>query len=416
MTNYRNYIERHITEINIKRQVAESGNLNEKVKKVAVILCGSRNGSSLLKTVVSKSKDLAYLAGEEEPYFILSRNGFPYNSDSDAIKRVHNKQHLLNCIFDELGVNPNGSKPTVKQIKKDWWNRMFLQTPYSEKFKEMGDILTEEMFNHLYENVDFNWEEVNQVFLNKFFKGKQDFGYYDVVNENTPFILDEVDRFKIEETPYVIPGWKYQVTENDFENKWLFFKTPQDCYRIGIFEELFPNAEIKYIHLSRGFAQAVNGLMDGWLSETGFFAHNMEIVGERLNIPGYTDVVKGGDRWWNFDLPENWREFKDKSLDEVCLNQWYSAHKSIIDSGVDALRIKFEDFLEDGQGTLDKITEYLDIDRIKVKKLPVVMATSAPSDYRWHKRKDIIMKLSEREDVKEMMKNLNYSMNPDTWI
>jgi hypothetical protein len=44
------------------------------------------------------------------------------------------------------------------------------------------------------------------------------------------------------------------------------------------------------------------------------------------------------------------------------------------------------------------------------------MATSAPSDYRWHKRKDIIMKLSERDDVKEMMQKLNYSMNPETWI
>jgi hypothetical protein len=416
MTDYRNYIERHIDEINMKRCVTDSGNLNEKVKKVAVILCGSRNGSSLLKTVVSKSKDLAYLAGEEEPYFILSRNGFPYNSDSDAIKRIDNKQHLLNCIFDELGVNPNGNKPTIKQIKKDWWNRMFLQTPYSKKFNEIGDMLTDEVFEYLFENDDFNWEEINQVFLDKFFKGSQDFGYYDVVPENTPFILDEVNRFKIEETPYVIPGWKYQVTENDFENKWLFFKTPQDCYRIGIFEELFPNAEIKYIHLSRGFAQAVNGLMDGWLSETGFFAHNMEIVGERLNIPGYTESVKGGDRWWNFDLPENWRDFKDKPLDEVCLNQWYSAHKSILDSGVNALRIKFEDFLEDGQGTLDKITEYLDIDRIKVKKLPVVMATSAPSQYRWIKRKDIIMKLSERDDVKDMMQKLNYSMNPETWI
>ena len=49
--------------------------------------------------------------------------------------------------------------------------------------------------------------------------------------------------------------------------------------------------------------------MDGWLSETGFYAHNMDIVDERLNIEGYTSVVKGGDRWWNFDLPNNWHRF-----------------------------------------------------------------------------------------------------------
>lgn len=416
MSNYRKKTEETIDFINKNRCVADSGNLNEKVKKVAVILCGSRNGSSLLKTVVSKSKDLAYLAGEEEPYFILSKNGFPYNSDSDSIRTIDNKQHLLDCIFDELGVNPNGKKPSLSQIQKDWWNRMFLQTPYSEDFKNIGNMITEEMFTYLFENNEFNWSEINQVFLNKFFKGQQGFGYYDVVPENTPFMIEGPNRFKIEETPYVIPGWKCALEESDFDNKWLFFKTPQDCYRIGMFEELFPNAEIKYIHLSRGFAQAVNGLMDGWLSETGFFAHNMDIIDERLNIKGYTDVVKGGDRWWNFDLPDNWRDYKNSSLEDVCLNQWYSAHKSILNSGVDALRIKFEDFLEDGQSTLNKITEYLDISPIKVKKLPVVMATSAPSQYRWHKRKEMIMKLSEQDKVKTMMKDLGYSMKSETWI
>lgn len=415
MSNTREKLELSIDNINSMRFVKPSGNLNEKVKHVAVVLCGSRSGSSLLKTIVSKSKDVAYLAGEEEPYFILSRNGFPFNSDSDSIKQIDNKQHLLDCIFDELGVNCDNDEIDLEQIEKDWRNRIYLQDDRVEPLY-LNYSLFRAGFNHLISD-NFNWSEINQVTLKDYYNNDDTCGYYDIIPENTRFIKsDNVNRFKIEEPPYVIPGWKRQVTEKDLESKTLFFKTPQDCYRIGLFEELFPNAEIKYIHLSRGFAQSVNGLMDGWLSETGFFAHNMDIVDERLNIEGYTDKITGGDRWWNFDLPENWRDYKDKPLEEVCLNQWYSAHKAIFDSNVDALRIKFEDFLERPQETLNIITEYLDISPIKTTKLPVVMATNTPSKYRWKKREDIIMKLSQYDKVKDIMSKLNYKMDPDTWI
>jgi len=425
LTEYRKKVESAIDLVNSLREVSDSVNRNEKVKKVAVILCGSRNGSSLLKTVVSGSKDLAYLAGEEEPYFILSKNGFPYNSESDTIEQIDNKQHLLDCIFDELGVNiftytVDDFDLAIKNKKHDWYNRLLLQFPLLEVDKDTVEKLWDKSL-HVYSKTleyydQFNWNECCQIFLRELFRGKQAFGYYDIIPENTPYIFDDVNRMKIEEPPYVIPAWKRQITEEELDDKILFFKTPQDCYRIGIFEELFPNAEIKYVHLSRGFAQTVNGLMDGWLSETGFFAHNMDIIGERLNIEGYTDKVKGGDRWWNFDLPANWKDYKDSPLEDVCLNQWHSAHTSILNSGVDTLRIKFEDFLLNGQETLNILTDYLGINSIKVKKLPLIMITHSPSDYRWYKRKETIMKLAEQPKVKKLMTELGYSMDPLTWI
>lgn len=419
MTEYRKKVEETVDYVNSLRNVESSNDLNKKVKKVAVILCGSRNGSSLMKAIVSKSKDLAYLAGEEEPYLILSKNGFPYNSDSDSISTIDNKQHLLDCIFDEIGVNNNDL--SLEEMYHDWYNRLLLQLPLlSEerlsKVEELWNDVFSTYVNNLEKDDKFEWNHPNQIFLKKLFKGEQSFGYYDVIPENTPYIFGNVDRVKIEEPPYVIPGLKRRVTEEQLEDVTLFFKTPQDCYRIGMFEELFPNAEIKYIHLSRGFAQTVNGLMDGWLSETGFFAHNMEAIGERLNIDGYTDKIEGGDRWWNFDLPPNWKDYKNSSLEEVCLNQWHSAHQSILDSGVDALRIKFEDFLDNSQETLDIITEYLGIDKIKVNKLPVIMATNAPSDYRWKKREDVINRLALKPKVKKLMAELGYSMDSETWI
>ena len=156
--------------------------------------------------------------------------------------------------------------------------------------------------------------------------------------------------------------------------------------------------------------------MDGWLSETGFFAHNMNIIGEKLNIEGYTDKVKGGDVWWNFDLPSNWMEYKNKPLHEVCLNQWYSAHKTILDSGVNALRVKFEDFAIEPQKTLDSITDFLGINRVITEKLPLIMVTETPSDYRWYKREQVILELAKKPEVIQLMSDLGYSMDPKTWI
>lgn len=414
--SYKDNMSKIISRVNSLRTVKSTGDLNTKVKKVAVILCGSRNGSSLLKTIMSKSQDVAYLSGEEEPFYILSGNGFPYSSDSDAFSTpLNNKQQLLDNIFDEMGVNAKNID--INQVIHNWQNRITLQYPNisNDKFNEIESIWKSFESSTLTES-EYSYNELNQMFLKAFYRGKQDFGYYDIISENTPFLLDGINRPKIEEPPFVIPELRRPITEQDCEDKTFIFKTPQDCYRIGIFEELFPNAEIKYIHLSRGFAQAVNGLMDGWLSETGFFAHNMNIINDNLNIKGYTDVVKGGDVWWNFDLPINWKEYKDKPLEEVCLNQWHQAHSTILRSGVKTLRIRFEDFTLKPQETLDTIADYLDIKRVTTEKLPLIMCTETPSDYRWFKRKDIIESLAKQKKTKDLMLELGYSMDSKTWI
>ena len=37
--------------------------------------------------------------------------------------------------------------------------------------------------------------------------------------------------------------------------------------------------------------------MDGWLSDTGFFAHNMDIVNTELKIKDYTDRKRFGNEY-----------------------------------------------------------------------------------------------------------------------
>jgi len=197
----------------------------------------------------------------------------------------------------------------------------------------------------------------------------------------------------------------------------LLLKTPQDCYRLKIFPTLFPNADIRYIHLTRGFAQTVNGLMDGWLDDVGFFAHNMELHDIELDIGGYTGTKEFGSRWWKFDLPPNWRDYIDSHLSEVCANQWHEAHRHILEGNVPTmLQIKFEDFLQDKENQMKQVTSYLGLkEAVPLKEIPEVMCTETPADYRWRKRFDLIMHLSKKRKVRGMMYELHYDMNHINW-
>jgi hypothetical protein len=395
-----------IARLNSLRRVEPTGDLNKKVKRVAVILTGSRSGSSLMKTVVSRSNDVAYLSGEEEPFFILSGNGFPWSSDSDGFNTLKNKQQLLDNLFDDLGINDKVFN--LSKTLHDWRNRILLQFP--DVSDDVIDYMLPKYVSKFYtEGTDYT--EATQKLLFTLFK--EHAGLYDVCDGKYDFMNQ---KFKIEEPPFVIPPQRRRFTEADIEDKVLVFKTPQDCYRVGIFEQLFPNADIKYIHLTRGFAQTINGLMDGWLSDTGFFAHDVSIINEELNIKGYSDVKPFGNKWWKFDLPPNWKDYKDAPLHEVCLNQWYSAHTHILNSGKQFLHIKFEDFLTDPTATVAKITDYLGINPINVDNIPVVMATEKPEQFRWLKRSALINELSQRSEVKELMEALTYKMEPELWV
>ena len=386
---------------------------NGKVKKVCVILTSSRGGSSLMKEVLSKSNQFVSLPGEEEPYYIMTKNLFPFGSESDEVHHLKNKAAILKLMYNDLGVPV--SNMSLSKISRDWQRRLIYQFPEG-RFPHV-DTLVRNCYG-----TSNSYEEGTKLFLRALHGYKS--GYYDIVNKNS----DYIEEFKIEEPPYVVPGNKRPLTTSDLEDKILLFKTPQDYCRHGIFEDLFPNADIKYIHLTRGFAQSVNGLMDGWLSDTGFFAYNMDVINDmELNITGYSDVKRFGKKWWKFDLFPNWHLYSQAPLVDVCTQQWLSAHSNILYHGPkNTLRIKFENYLTDKQGTTDSVCNYLGIESFHVDDLPQVMITEKPKMFRWHKRKDEIMEVWNAigirpntglgSQIRNTMRALGYSTDPETWI
>lgn len=390
---------------------------NLKVKKVAVILSSSRSGSSLIKSVLEKNDDFASLDGEIDPYLSLTGNGFPFSLPSDAIGELTNKEMLLNNLFQNLGIYSRELNSPDK-IKEAFIRRFLIQFPelfamdfpteyrgkanYDKMVESLDRALLAITSEKITEETQICDRILSEVFTPEFLQFFDGYKNKEVI----PFSA----RIKIEEPPFVIPSpYKRPFNTTDIETKTLLFKTPQDAYRPGMYEQLFPNAEIQYIHLTRDCAPAVNGLMDGWTSPTGFFAHDItKTTGQELNIGGYSEKSDTGKHWWKFDLPPNWQEFTDKPLEEVCLNQWMSAHQAILAYPNIALKIKLEDFLQNPQRETDKILNTLSLPTIRVEKLPVVMATEAPNPSRWLVKQEVISPLLERSEVKDLMQSLGY--------
>ena len=282
-----------IESVNFHRNVPHS-DLNYLVKTVAVILCNPRSGSSLLKRSLELHPDIATLSGEIEPFLVLTGNGFGYNSDCDEVDSIENLKGLIDNIFDDLSVVSN-ELLSVDILWRKFFNRLLLQFPDVFSTDIMRKNLAHVLRTAIAKGKRLGMHEsgvLENFVISKIFENERwRIDYYDGLSSSGPFKWFDAS-LKIEEPPFVLPhGKRRPFCKSDAENKVLLFKTPPDVYRIGMYEALFPNADIKYIHLTRGYAQSVNGLMDGWLSQIGFFSHDFRRVGLNLNIKGYSDRV-----------------------------------------------------------------------------------------------------------------------------
>lgn len=408
-----------IRAVNELRNVTHS-RLNLQVRKVAVILTSPRSGSTLLKSVLASHPDIATLDGEITPFLTLTNNGFGFNSDSDAINSFSNLDTLADNTLDDLTVAAK-EIPDSGFLRKKWEKRLLLQFPSlfsdSQQHLDLMDSL-DEALDEFKAGSDKDEFALQEIMLTKVFRRTPwRMAYYDGRRDTAGAVCFN-EKIKLEEPPFVLPGlYRRQFTGQDALEKTLLFKSPPDVYRVGMYEQLFPNAKIKYVHLTRGYAQSVNGLMDGWLSPIGFFSLDCSQIDVQLAIEGYSNVVDFGEKWWKFDLPPNWKEFTRARLEDVCLNQWLSAHQTVLDSGVKTLRITFEEFLLRPIDVIVKITEYLGLS--KMQSLPEfrpMMATETPKLKRWEKRKNLLMNLGTDPKVITMMAALDYSMAPETWI
>ena len=269
--------------------------LEYKPDVVVSIVGPSRSGSTVFKHALCLHPELTSLAGEEEPYYKLAKNGYPWHK-SDAFEKLKNPELVRACIANEL----LGSH--VMNLS----NRLWLQ------------------------------------------------------------------RKNIEEPPFVTVPDSRRVTSI------LVLKTPQNVYRRGIIEQLYPRVPVKHIVMNRPGPEVVNGLIDGWLSP--YF------TARKLSKPMMLDGQEYP--WWKFDMPPGWGLCN--SVVDAAVMQYSQAMRFASDYYPWAYQAYYQDILVNWRHAVGEVWKWLGLTPYAVPsdtELPTLMATDLGGPGRWKEKR-----------------------------
>lgn len=378
---------------------------SEKVPEVIVVLCASRSGSSLIFNALSSSGRVIAPGGEHEPWLTLTQNKYPFQ-DSDTVHGdVSQKDLLLKLLRNDLLVRDR--QLDTERALIPMRNRLVVRRQHDvEGFAgTMAQIALRKNLLHT------EWEHV-----------LDDLGSLAVkpMPITTKEFGDSQYGLPLENPPLIRQPLAHVASDDEIKDLPLLFKSPSDVHRAGYYEQLFPNAKINYIHLSRGYVQTANGLMDGWqMDDTDFISNPVGVVSP-LAIEDYsiTDMTRA---YWCFDLFEGWKDYAQSTLIEVCTQQWLAAHTNIMQDFPVDNQLTFEDYYTDPENFYRKLSEITGIDTTGYDWMKSIMSTEPPSQMRWLKRSSLFRNLgaylpgSVLKDVVELQDNLGYKMDEETW-
>lgn len=424
------------------------------VRRILIINSSSRSGSSLLYALLRKLDGVYAISGEAAPFYKLNTalaicNLFQSDKiPSTLLDAAVDVEGLSRDFFTDLhharaGILTGEIDPD--ELADDLLLRLPLQwTDVDFDPATLRRRIITALERYAGQNAVFKADEFYLVLLEEIRKTYPEVNpfYYDINPGKVArhFPLVEVpsgppnSRFNIEEPPFILLSPGHKATPADLEVNTLLLKSTVDCYRMNLVEKLFPDADIRIIHLTRNPAASTNGICDGWL-HWGFFSHNLKPYFDGcsdlkgLRIRGYSDLRPFGRYWWNFDLPEGWQEVIEKDLVEVSAFQWYSANREIVRylsrGNGKHLAVRYENIIRDPGSRnreFESILAFMDmsLDRIpqlELDDLPVVQATHLPQPYRWKKRTDILARLLGDPGIVEMADRLGYKKdNIEEWL
>ncbi len=363
---------------------------------VLLITSAPRGGSSLLFDILRHHEETCSLDGEHDRWYTL--NGICYPAfDSDVVParfESFDREQLLTGLLAEVGATERSGDRTHRV--DNTLIRLPLQFPDRElPYKQIREKLLK--------GVPF--DEI----LKEFGISPLQYDEYATQDANSPFETET-----IEDRPFVSShSHKRGLTVDDFERT-LVLKASGDAYRLPwIREQLFPETDVKVVHLTRNPAASTNGLYDGWRLNRGFQTYN---VGD-LDLEGYEGSL------WCYDLPPGW--ISEGKLIDVCLMQWTQAHRHILngrDAFEDVLRVRFEDVLTDTGSTIKEIVEFTNLGESallseNVESPNKVMTTKEPRHARWRDREDLVKSALNRanETYTKVAEELEYTEESE-WI
>lgn len=425
------------------------------VRRLVVIASAPRSGSSLLFAAMRMFPGVYAASGEEVPFYKLSglsSDAFPSDEVPSGVKtswkggEVFSRDFLADLSFDADPADILKDPAEREQYTDDLVLRFSMQWPAVDfSYDGFKRLANHALSDHLAWHKGFD-KEAFYLELIKALRtvyGNIDPYHYDIPEDMVRDAFPEIARpsnppndvLMIEEPPFILFKPARKATEDDLASKTLVLKSTVNSYRMDFIRELFPNARISVIYLTRNPAASINGLYDGWLHR-GFFSHNLRAFSDSggsnfmgLGIKGYSDIHEHGKWWWKYDLPPGWLEYSDKRLEDVCAFQWRASNSAILKYLADAkpgcLCFKCEDIIRDSGGRLQAmkaVAGFLGLEsgnasRAVLGLLPVVQATEPPERFRWMRKKDILMPVLEDAAVAGLASELGYSWERrDGWL
>lgn len=368
------------------------------VNNVVAILSGPRTGSSFLFRNLIQTGCFISPEGEETPFYKSAGlglyNGPHFNDQLNSDVSESTLDSVGSLLLANSGLREKKATD-IEHFARQIYTRLSFQQPEIQAVNSFGKI--ESFINeklHLADNSGCDWKEfyLNLIdSINSNFSLKLAKSHLEI---NSTDLLDKLHL--IEEPPYIHPTPSQKSDLHSLNQFPLLLKTSTNVYRTDFLRKLFPNAQFRWIILTRNPAASVNGLIEGWLSN-GFHSHDVspEIS---LNIKGYSDVKKFGHNYWKFDMPPGWKEYTDKDLIDVCSFQWVASHQKIIDfvkSTKDPyMFLKYEALIK--QNDLEKIIHfcgtYLQTENL-LDREKNVLAVTPPQAGKWKKRESEIRQI-----------------------
>ncbi len=374
------------------------------VRQVAVVCSSSRGGSTHLEALLREVPGVLTLPGEINPLVVVAQLG--------------ELPHRGAVLAEELGLQIGRPARDVRGeddqrlLALDIAWRLLAQQPD----RALPAARVEQAVRDALAGTSLDAAGLTRAVLDRL---DVPLAGYDVPDAAPP-PLPPSDAL-VEMTPFVpLRPWR-APTGAELRDGTLLLATPRLVYRLDWLRAVFPTARLRLVHLVRNPAAAVNGLVDGW-QHPGFATVAMP---HPLTIPGYSDRVPGGERWWKFDVPPSWGSLVDRPLRRVCAAQWCDAHERVLAEtrGEEVLRIRHEDLAaDDGRSRepAEQLAEFLGLDRDAVVQAvcagaPPVVATAPPRPARWRRRADELADVLADPGVLDLAERLGVGTDPDRW-
>jgi hypothetical protein len=406
------------------------------IRRAVVILASSRGCSSLLFHLLRATGAFVSLDGEHTYLYKLYGMGLPESpaAHDGNVDQNADTDGFVNALLDDCAVPAtDGAHPQPETYAGQVTRRLIGQWPWlahdTAGVRELAQDRIERRgrgtgpFDHEGYFLDLLAELRRQG-------APVDPRYYDL----TPGVT--AHRFAmrrpasgpppglpgtIEEPPFVVPVPATPATADHLRSRPLLLKASVDAYRSDLVEKLLPGADVRFVHLVRNPAGAVNGLYDGW-RDRGFFSHVMS-GRATLRITGYSDRP-WGSTWWNFDLPPDWPDVVRSPLPEVCAFQWRQAHRSILRSldrsTAPHLRVHAEDITTGRDRRTAALREIFRFCGV-TPDFPaatgperVIMATAPPRSGRWRERAPLLRRVLDDPAVLDTADRMGYGTVPDS--